>query len=341
MAANALDITSTGGRKGYDSTGVPVLFLVFNRPGPTREVFEALRKARPKRLFIAADGPRDNCKEDKEKSAETRAIVTRVDWPCDVKTLFREKNLGCARAVSEAITWFFTHVEEGIILEDDCLPSGDFFRFCAILLDKYRDDARVMQIGGNNLMARKQRDEDYSYFFSNHNYIWGWATWRRAWRLYRYNMDDYDVVINKHYYDHYFKSFYEQHYFRYVFDKLRADIDHASTWDYQWQYSRMLEAGLSIVPSRNLVINIGVGAEATHTSETHETISNLKLEAIDFPLRHPEFIMPDLVTDEAIFKRIFTTPWSRVKLRIRTLIPPFILRWSASAVHRPPPPRAG
>lgn len=329
MAADVLDITPTGEREVHDGTEVPVLFLVFNRPGPTRKVFEALRKARPKRLFIAADGPRDNREGDKEKSEETRAIATGIDWPCEVKTLFRERNLGCARAVSEAITWFFTNVEEGIILEDDCLPSGDFFKFCSILLDKYRDDARVMQIGGNNLLAREQRDEDYSYTFSNHNYIWGWATWRRAWKLYRYNMDNYEVVINKHYHDTYFKSFHERRYFRYVFDKIRADIDQASTWDYQWQYSRMLEAGLSIVPSRNLVINIGTGTEATHTSETHESISNLKLEAIDFPLRHPEFIMADLETDEAIFKKIFTTRWSRMKLRIRTLIPQFILRWFA------------
>ncbi|MBA4056200.1 MAG: nucleotide-diphospho-sugar transferase, partial [Marivirga sp.] len=159
----------------------PVLLLIFNRPDTTRRVFEAIRKARPKRLFVAADGPRQHKPEDADRCAKARKIATDVDWECEVKTFFRDTNVGCGRGPSGGISWFFEHVDEGIILEDDCLPSPLFFRFCAELLERYRDDKRVMEIGGNTFMDEANRDKEYSYYFSSHNNIWGWATWKRAW----------------------------------------------------------------------------------------------------------------------------------------------------------------
>lgn len=152
-----------------------VLFLVFNRPETTKTVFEAIRKAKPKRLYIAADGPRKHREGENEKVSSVRQIVTYVDWPCDVKTLFRDENLGCKSAVSGAITWFFNHEEEGIILEDDCLPHPDFFPFCESLLKRYANDERIWVITGNNFQNGIQRGEA-SYYFSRYNHVWGWAS---------------------------------------------------------------------------------------------------------------------------------------------------------------------
>lgn len=160
-----------------------VLFLVFNRPEPTARVFEAIRYARPPRLYVAADGPRVQREGEGELVRRVRQIATTVDWPCSVYTLFREHNLGCKRAVSEAISWFFENEEQGIILEDDCLPNPDFFSFCDVLLERYKDDPRVWMITGNNFQDGQKRGNG-SYYFSRYSHIWGWATWRRAWRCY-------------------------------------------------------------------------------------------------------------------------------------------------------------
>ncbi len=153
----------------------PVLFLIFNRPETTRRVFDVIRRVQPKRLYIGADGPRSDQNGEVKLCHNARQIATAVDWPCQVKTLFRNSNLGCGLAVSSEMEWFFEHENEGIILEDDCLPSESFFPYCAELLDRYREDTRVMEIGGNHLYDH--RNTDYSYSFSNQSYIWGWATW--------------------------------------------------------------------------------------------------------------------------------------------------------------------
>src|SRR5262249_47548369 len=173
-------------------TKVPVLFLVFNRPETTARVMEAIRAAGPERLYVAADGPRDSKTGEAEHCAEVRQLAMNVDWPCDVRTLFRDRNLGCRRAVSSAITWFFEQEPEGIILEDDCLPSFDFFPYCAELLERYRDDERVMAICGS-AYADVSSDYPHSYYFSYYADMWGWATWRRAWLHYDNRMDRWPV----------------------------------------------------------------------------------------------------------------------------------------------------
>jgi hypothetical protein len=178
----------------FEICNTPVLFLIFNRPNTTEQVFEAIAKAKPRCLFVAADGPRTDKEGEAEKCQAVRDIIKRVDWDCEVKTLFREQNLGCKEAVSSAITWFFEQVEEGIILEDDCLPSDSFFSFCAELLEKYRDDKRIMMISGDNFQDGIQRG-DASYYFSSVPWIWGWATWRRAWRLYDREMQTFPSFV--------------------------------------------------------------------------------------------------------------------------------------------------
>ncbi len=250
----------------------PVLFLLFNRPDTTAKVFEAIAKVKPAQLFVAADGSRPGERGEFEKCQITREIIQRVDWDCEVKTLFHDENLGCKKAVSSAIDWFFEHVEEGIILEDDCLPSDSFFSFCAELLDTYRHDERIMMISGTNLQGGIQRGEA-SYYFSEIPHIWGWATWRRAWKMYDRDMaslpefvrsgamrDVFRDVNVRFHWAHRFISTYE------------GEVD---TWDYQWMYSIFLSAGLSVCPQLNLVSNIGFGLNATHAVNSSHCCAGL------------------------------------------------------------------
>ncbi len=239
----------------------PVLFLVFNRPDTTARVFSRIRDARPSKLFIAADGPRDTREGEAQLCAEVQKIATNVDWPCDVKTLFRTQNLGCKHAVASAITWFFEQVEEGIILEDDCEPAPDFFPFCDALLSHYRHDTRIRHIGGSNLQHGR-RHGDASYYFSRLSHVWGWATWRRAWK-------DYDPELSA-FSDSQIDAFVRNHHEPAAaaawLDMIRgARNGTLDTWDIQWVFTNWIQDGLGIIPNVNLISNIGFDARATHT----------------------------------------------------------------------------
>lgn len=299
----------------------PVLFLIFNRPELTLRVFEQIRRARPGQLFVAADGPHTNVPTDVELCAQTRQIIQSVDWNCEVNTLFREENLGCRQAVSSAIDWFFEHVEAGIILEDDCLPHPTFFRFCAELLERYRDDKRVMAISGRSLQLRRKRTR-YSYYFSRYNHIWGWASWRRAWRYYDVTMEHWPTLKNSgelrvlesssavEYWTRIFQAVYE------------GKID---TWDYQWTFACWLQKGLTALPYRNLISNIGFGPDATHTTGNSKA-ANLQITAIEFPLRHPPAIIRDKSMDAYMENNLFsglTTPVHRIKKKMRRVLKEF------------------
>lgn len=270
----------------------PVLFLVFNRPDNTARVFEAIRQAKPPRLYVAADGPRADREGEAEKVAKVREIATTVDWPCEVKTLFREKNLGCKYAVSGAITWFFEQEEHGIILEDDCLPSQSFFYFCEQLLDYYKQDTRILHIGGTNPLAKGVKTSS-TYYFSEYNRIWGWATWRRAWRKYDPEITFWPDIKRKDVLRHLLGKD-ESRKFTRIFSKVYENkID---TWDYQWLLIRLLH-GRAIIPDVNLISNIGFGSEATHTKSLEHKLANLPLGEIIFPLQHPEFLIVNRTLD--------------------------------------------
>jgi hypothetical protein len=302
----------------------PVLLIIFNRPSTTQRVFEAIRRQKPKKLYIAADGPRAHKPGEDIKCEAARHVATQVDWDCEVHTLFRQENLGCGRGPATGITWFFEHETEGIILEDDCLPSDSFFTFCTELLEKYRDDSRIMEIGGNNLEPKEWREPEYSYTFSNLTYIWGWATWRRAWKHHDFLMGHYQEVSQKKYLENSYDTIYEKDFFSYVFDKMhngdqRTNRD--TIWDYQWQFACQINSGLTIVPNRNLVMNIGIGSDATHTTDPKGVGHNLQLEEMDFPLSHPEFVMVDKNRDQRNFNRMHTSAISRFKSTIKRAIP--------------------
>ncbi|MFB6226475.1 MAG: glycosyltransferase family 2 protein [Candidatus Paceibacteria bacterium] len=265
----------------------PVLFLVFNRLDTTKKVFEEIRKARPKKLFIAADGPRT--KEEKKKTDEVRNYVLKnIDWDCKVKKFFRKKNLGCKYAVSGAIDWFFENVEQGIILEDDTLPSQSFFRFCQELLEKYKKEEKVMHISGTNVEGVSDIEE--SYLFSKTFNVWGWATWKRAWKCYDVEMRDWIRYRS-------FSGLKDLGY-RGLFWSLNArrilnltykgKID---TWDYQWDFACRKKGGLSIIPQKNLITNIGF-EEGTHTTNYKKENKSLKRFEISFPLEHNLHVKP-------------------------------------------------
>lgn len=282
-------------------SSTPVLFLVFNRPSNTKKVFDAIRQYKPARLFIAADGPRATIPGEFELCREVRQqVLNAVDWPCEVKTLFRENNLGCGKAVSSAISWFFKEVEEGIILEDDCLPDFTFFPFCEEMLRRYREDPRVMSISGSNLLGRAWKADRQSYFWG-HGGIWGWATWRRAWALYDGEMRDWSNNSTRAKIKAGLKTRNWYNYYYGMFDATYRKV--LDTWDVQWFYSILVHGGLSINPSVNLVKNIGFGG-GTHTQSTNTFLAGLPLDAIKFPLKHPRDQVVDITYLRLSYKEI-------------------------------------
>jgi hypothetical protein len=282
----------------------PVLLLVFSRPNTTRRVFETIRQARPTRLYVAADGPRPGHPSDARRCAETRAVVQEVDWPCEVFTLFQEVNLNCGLAPVTAMNWFFAHEPEGIILEDDCVPAPSFFPFCQELLARYRDDARVMHIGGNNFGSEARapwQPDTLSYYFSTQRNSWGWATWRRAWQLYDYHLTDFRSVVAAGEFNDTFTGPLEK---RYRLGKMAAVLalpQPPDVWDYQWEYTIARHHGLYIVPAVNLVGNIGFGNDSTHTHDGADVLGDLPARDLAFPLHHPARVAQDRRRDNRRF----------------------------------------
>ncbi len=295
-----------------------VLFLIFNRLDTTKQVFQAIRKAKPPRLYIGADGPRPDKEGEAEKVKSVRDYVLKnIDWACEVKTLFRDKNLGCKYAVSSAITWFFENEEQGIILEDDCLPSQSFFWFCEELLERYKDDMRIWHISGNNFHSGWRRDKDYSYHFSYYGSIWGWASWRNKWSHYDVEMDNYEEIKSKNYLWDIFGNQAEANFRISNFEEIKNGLD---TWDFQWAYTRFINSGLSIVPETNLVKNLGFGKDATRTHSKNDRRANMNIENVNFPLKHPQFVIRDKKSDDKFFNEFIKSNQSIFKKIIKKII---------------------
>jgi len=262
----------------------PILLMIFNRPDTTARVLDAIKYAQPKQLFVACDAPREYKDGEAEKVAETKALIkSMIDWECDVQTLYRDKNLGCKKAVSSAIDWFFEHVEQGIILEDDCVPDKTFFNYAEELLKKYKDDELVMHIGGSNFQHGKIRG-DASYYFSRYNHIWGWATWRRAWEHYDVAIPDFPQFVK----DKKINEIWDKKYIQDIWlDKFESVYEKkVDTWDYQWTYAIWKNNGLSIIPNKNLITNIGFGEDATHTKRK-DMYAEMELQSMK-ELIHPK-----------------------------------------------------
>lgn len=280
---------------------IPILFLVFNRPEPTTQVFEAIRKYKPNTLYVAADGPRKDRVAEQELCDKTRKIALSVDWPCEVKTLLREENLGCKIAVSSAIDWFFEQEEQGVILEDDCVPTLSFFDFCRELLEEYKDDERIMHIAGCNHHPEYSEGAESSYHFSYYGHMWGWASWRRAWNLYDLKMQDFERINREKYLESLMGTLQGKYLIRKLKEVYYKGMD---TWDYQWDYSKALQKGLTIIPKHNLVNNIGFGEDATHTFSSKNQFSSISVKDMPFPLVHPKKIGRDQQADAYHFRKL-------------------------------------
>jgi len=283
-----------------------VLFLIFNRPDVTAKVFEAIRKARPPRLYVAADGPRTGREGEAVRCAKARSVATAVDWPCEVNTLFREDNLGCKFAVSGAITWFFGQEETGIILEDDCLPSQSFFWFCEEMLNRHHNNERIMAITGTNITCRI--NFEYDYIFSNYALMWGWASWARSWKKYDLELEHWPQTgQSKRLKTLGIRRFPEIYKWRNILNHTKESK--INTWDYQWIYACWLNNGLTVAPAKNLIQNLGFSNDATHTTGYHPILTNLQLNDLEWPLKEPLAYTPNKEFDAFVSRHWFGVNW--------------------------------
>lgn len=274
----------------------PILFLLFNRPETTGRVFDVIKVTKPRQLFIAADGPRTYIKNEKEVcDSLKKTIIDSIDWDCEVKTLFRESNLGCQEAVSSAITWFFSHTEQGIILEDDCVPALDFFSYCEYMLEKYKDNRDIAMISGTNFFMGQ---EDYleSYFFSKHFAIWGWATWKNKWdNLYVNELTDWPEKRKQKWIYKVFENKNIAKFYTMTFDKMSDGL--FDTWDINWNYSLLDHNQLTITPTKNLISNIGISG--THSDYVDQQFFYMKTGTFDSShVVSPAFVKQNEILDK-------------------------------------------
>lgn len=296
------------------SCSTPVAFIIFNRPASTRQVFNAIRAARPQQLFVIADAPRQDRPDDIANCTATRAIIDEVDWECEVFKNYAEQNLGCGLRPASGLDWVFQQVETAIVLEDDCLPDPSFFPYCTELLTRYRDEPRIVHISGNNFQFGRQRGE-YSYFYSLHTHHWGWATWRRAWQQFDYELSAWAQLQHTEWLENLLDTPAAVKYWREMFDRVYRE-DKLHIWDYQWTFACWLAGGLSIVPQLDLVSNIGFDATGTHTLRRNQ-FASLPTSAIEFPLKHPPTIVRDRVADMFVQSSKFDLDfWSRLRRKI-------------------------
>lgn len=288
----------------------PVLLLAWRRPNSLRQVIDAIRPVAPSCLFVACDGANSERPGEAEKVMATRRVIEQeIDWPCQIERLYSDVNQGCRLGVSRAITWFFENVEEGIILEDDCVPHPDFFCFCTKLLERYRHDTRVWCISGSNFQNGKWRG-DGSYYFSRYNHCWGWASWRKCWQHYDSELSQFPQISELGLLKTIFDDPKELAYWSRIWQRL-LETSKPDSWAYRWTFTCCINGGLTALPNRNLVDNVGFGVDATHTFG-NEKNTNIG-EGID-PSQHPSFILRDHNADCYTFDEVFGGKWHRLPL---------------------------
>jgi hypothetical protein len=274
---------------------VPILIIIYNRHKFAKYLGKVLKNLKPMRIYVYADGPTNG--EDQIKCDQVRRIfLNEITWDCELKTNFRSDNLGIGYAVPHAIDWFFTKEEEGIILEDDCIPSEDFFHFTAELLSKYKEDPKVMQITGCNVLSNHNQQD--SYFFSKYTEPWGWATWRNAWGQFEPDMNGLDDFLKSGRY----KSLLSSRFLRFIWNKRLKSTkrDPKSNWDYKWLYSVWKNNGIVIRPNANMIKNVGFSRQASHTFNFYSRLGKLEYQKLKKPLIYPEKIQIDEQKDKQI-----------------------------------------
>lgn len=292
----------------------PILLNVFNRPKETSVVLKVLQTLKPQCLYVHCDGPRDNKEADSSNVQEVRRLVREmVVWPCDLHLSFEEKNLGCGKGPAASMSWFFSEVEKGIILEDDCVPHMDFFMYCQELLERYRDDTRIGVISGT--CFTNDVDHVFSYRYSAYAGIWGWATWKRTWELFDYSFS----MCDKEFVGKvlpFVKSRSAVNYWLSILHRCISDGDNRSYWDYQLHLSMLCANKIHILPNRNLVSNIGFNDSATHTFDSGSRYANVVTERI-LPLTHPTRVSINHHKDNRPY---VSSPIKKIKRTVKHLL---------------------
>jgi len=285
----------------------PVALIVFNRPEATARLVSSLAGLKPRRLFVIADGPRDGHSEDAEKCAATRAVIDRIDWDCELVKDYSPVNLGCGKRPHTGISRLFEQTDRAVILEDDCVPEPTAFPFFEELLERYRDDERVMHISGRSVFP-DGREGPYSYYFTRSLSCWGWATWARAWRSYDYRIAAWPELRDSPWLEDVLGDRRAVPFFRRLFDSCHAHADHISYWDQQWNFACWANSGLGIRPYVNLIANTGFGAGATHDVQSTRLQQHYAIPArpIGLPLHHPPRVLRDVAADRYAIDAHFT-----------------------------------
>jgi hypothetical protein len=301
----------------------PILIIAFNRPDHASKILDAVRLIQPSHLYIAIDGPRHGNVADAQAVEQTKRVFEGVEWPCTITRLYRESNLGCKHAVSGAITWFFEHVESGIILEDDCLPVIDFFHFCEDMLSRYKDEASVMHINGVNYQNGNHRG-DADYYFSKVCHVWGWASWSRAWKRYDIELNHIDTFFDDNLYKSVINYPSAKPFWKGSFTNTRNGL--VDTWDYQWVFTIWKNNGLVIAPNFNLISNIGFDGLATHTKFFDKKVSARKLEAMPKKRTYMDILVANYEADQYSFntmfkyKNVLQRQFFRIEMKLKSLL---------------------
>lgn len=280
----------------------PVVLIIFNRQDATERVFSEIAKIKPKKLFVIADGPRLDHPDDDRNCSETRKVIEHINWDCEVLKNYSDVNLGCGHRIASGISWVFEQVEEAIILEDDCVPNPSFFKYCEELLKKYRKDERVMTICGTNRLSGLKRGP-YSYSFRYLFSCWGWATWRRAWKYFDYEIKLWKELRETIWMLNILSEPRHANYWKEIFDQYYCYKGN-DVWDYQWMFACWTQNALAIIPEVNLIENIGFGENSTHFKNGSDPLGIHFTKEINFPLRHPPYIDIELDAELCIMESL-------------------------------------
>jgi len=303
------------------SFDVPVIFIIFNRPDTTRIVFEAIKQIKPKKVYVIADGPRSNNPDDITLCAKTREIVEKIDWDCEKFFNFSDNNLGCGVRISSGITWVFERESQAIILEDDCVPCNAFFWYCKEMLERYKDDTRIWAISGNQY-NEEAVTTPHSYFFSKYVHIWGWATWKRCWQESDIKMEKYPLLLQQNLLTSLFGTKEEALYFDKIFEIYfnKGKSEKFDTWDFQFFFASVINSHICVVPTKNLVKNIGyIGTHAEMKNRFHDRPVDENYKIIS----HPDFVLCDVNYDAYHFKHHWNEKiplFKRIIRKIRKII---------------------
>ena len=302
----------------------PILLIAWRRPKETKEVIDSLRGIRPKKLFISCDGARKGNHEEFEKVKQTKEVLrNNISWDCEIKWQISDINLGCKKGVTKAINWFFSHVNEGIILEDDIVANHDFFTYCENLLERYRFDKRVWCISGSNNQDNIQRGNG-SYYFGKIPLIWGWATWKDRWEKYDINISKWPEIKSSNMLNYIFCDDLQKKHWNNIFENFYK-FGEPNTWDYPWVLTCLINNGLTAIPNKNLIKNIGFNSNATHTK--WQLNKDNGVYSIGNNLVEPEFLISDFEAEKYQFdfffggfsKRLKNNPTLRIKNKLKRI----------------------